>query len=113
MAQRVQIVLTDDLDGSEAAETVSFGLDGNNFEIDLSTANAESLREALAPYVNKARKTSGSRRGGRRGGGRSSAGGGSASANEVRAWAKAQGMDVSERGRVSSQLRQAYEEAHS
>ena len=111
MAQRVQIVLTDDLDGSEAAETVTFGLDGNTYEIDLSTSNAESLRKALAPYLNQARRATGSRRGTGRRGGRG-AGGGAASATDIRAWAKEQGKEVSERGRVSSRLREEYEAAH-
>lgn len=115
MAQRVQIVLTDDLDGSEAAESVSFALDGKSYEIDLSTSNAASLRDAMAPYLAKARPASGSSRrgGGRRGGGRSSSGGGAAaSANEIRAWAREQGMEVSERGRVRADVLRAYEEAH-
>ena len=56
MAQKVSIVLVDDLDGSEAAETISFGLDGTNYEIDLNDANASALREALSGYVGHARK---------------------------------------------------------
>ena len=56
MAQRVHIVLTDDLDGSDAAESVAFGLDGNTYEIDLSTDNAAKLREYLQPYVAVGRK---------------------------------------------------------
>jgi hypothetical protein len=56
MAQKVHIVLVDDLDGSEATESVSFGLDGTSYEIDLSEENAAQLRDALAPYVGHGRK---------------------------------------------------------
>src|SRR5687767_5451960 len=67
MAQKVHIVLVDDLDGSEASESVSFGLDGTSYEIDLNDANAAQLRDALAPYVGHARKVgAASRRNGRR-----------------------------------------------
>ena len=63
MAQKVHIVLVDDLDGTEATETVSFGLDGTSYEIDLNDKNAAALRDALAGYVGHARKVSGARRG--------------------------------------------------
>ena len=59
MAQRVHIVLEDDVDGSEADETVIFGLDGSSYEIDLSAKNAAKLRDALAVYVAAARRVSG------------------------------------------------------
>ena len=75
MAQKVQVILVDDVDGGEAAETVSFALDGVSYEIDVSEENAEALREALAPWVGHARRV-----GGRSGGGRArstSSGGGS------------------------------------
>ncbi|MBJ7530911.1 MAG: Lsr2 family protein, partial [Nocardioides sp.] len=65
MAQKIHIVLEDDLDGSEASETVTFGLDGTTYEIDLTDEHATELREALAPYVGHARKVSGSARRGR------------------------------------------------
>src|ERR1700755_2703481 len=58
MAQKVQVLLVDDLDGGEATETVSFGLDGSSYEIDLSTANADKIRKELALYIEKARKVS-------------------------------------------------------
>ena len=107
MAQRVHIVLVDDIDGSEATETVSFGLDGTTYEIDLNDAHAAALREALALYVGHARKAaSGSRRG--RGGDPADG----PSAREVREWARSQGMDVPERGRVSADVRAAYDAAH-
>ncbi|MGC4155106.1 MAG: Lsr2 family protein [Propionicimonas sp.] len=108
MAQRVEIVLTDDLDQSKADSTVTFAYAGATYEIDLSDANRAALEEALAPYVGAARKVSSARRSPAA---RRKAGGG-ASANEIRAWALAQGMEVSARGRVSSEVREAYENAH-
>jgi len=110
MAQKVNIVLVDDLDGTEATETVSFGLDGTTYEIDLNDANAASLREALSGYVGHARKvTGGGRRTRRSSGGSSSS---SSNTTDVREWAKAQGMEVSERGRISADVQQAYDAAH-
>jgi len=110
MAQRVNVVLVDDLDGSEAAETVNFGLDGASYEIDLSDENATKLREALAVYVGHGRRTGGRRRGaaqsGTTTGGKAGASGPSAS--EIRAWARGNGFDVPERGRVSSEVREAF-----
>lgn len=106
MAQRVHVVLEDDLDGSTAEETVTFALDGGTYEIDLSSKNAAKLRDALATYVAVARRSSArsSRRSTKRSGGPSAA--------EIREWARANGYQVSERGRVSSDVRSAYEAAH-
>jgi len=114
MAQKVNIVLVDDLDGTEASETVSFGLDGTTYEIDLNDANAASLREALSGYVGHARKVTGGGRRTRRSSGGSSSSSSSSSSNtkDVREWAKAQGMEVSERGRISADVQQAYDAAH-
>lgn len=106
MAQKVNIVLVDDIDGSEADETVSFGLDGTQYEIDLTSANADKLRKALAPFVAHARKGAG---GGRRRGGRTTGG---PTPAQIRDWARANGMSVSERGRVSAEVRAAYAAAH-
>jgi hypothetical protein len=114
MAQRVQIILEDDYDGGEADETVSFALDGAEYELDLSSANAEKLRNEFAAWIGHARKTGGRRR--RTTGGSSKAADGadgSGSTSEIRAWAQANGHDVSSRGRVSSEVREAYERAHS
>ena len=61
MAQKIQTVFVDDLDGSEAEGTVRFGLDGSEYEIDLNADHAQALREALAPYVSAARRAGGSR----------------------------------------------------
>jgi hypothetical protein len=103
----VHIVLEDDLDGSSADETLTFGLDGVTYEIDLSKKNAAKLRDALAAYVAAARRVPG--RGSRRGRGRSSSG---PTASQVRDWARAQGYDVSDRGRVPAEVRAAYDAAH-
>jgi len=108
MAQKVNIVLVDDLDGTEATETVSFGLDGTSYEIDLNDANAAALREALGGYVGHARKVAGGSRRTRR----SSAAASSSNTKDVREWAKGQGMEVSERGRISADIQQAYDAAH-
>jgi len=107
MAQKVHVILVDDIDGSEAEETIQFGLDGVNYEIDLSADNAGQLRDALANYVGHARRV-----GGRRSRGRSAASSNGPSASEVREWAREQGYEVSERGRVSAEVRSAYEAAH-
>ncbi|MDN5895759.1 MAG: Lsr2 family protein, partial [Nocardioides sp.] len=94
MAQKVNIILVDDLDESEAAETLTFGLDGLAYEIDLNSAHAAELREALAPYVGHGRKVSGRRAPGRRGAAASNG----PSAREIREWARENGWEVSERG---------------
>ncbi len=107
MAQKVHIVLEDDLDGSEASETVSFGLDGKTYEIDLNDKNAAKLRDALAPYVAAARST-----GGRRGGRKASSTNLGPSAREVRDWARSNGYDVPDRGRIPADVRAAFEAAN-
>lgn len=109
MAQKVNIILVDDIDGSDASETVTFGLDGVTYEIDLNDSNAAALREALSSYVGHARKVSGA--GSRRTGGRRAAGG-SSNAKAVREWARAQGHEVSDRGRVPADIQRAYDAAH-
>lgn len=114
MAQKVHIVLEDDLDGGDATETVEFGLDGTTYEIDLSESNAAALRDAIEVYKSKARKVGSSRRGGggtTRSKQRGSSGNGPA-ASEIREWARSNGMQVPERGRVSAEVRKAYDAAH-
>lgn len=115
MAQRVHVVLEDDLDGGSADETVMFGVDGVNYEIDLSESNAARLREVLAPYIAVARRSSSRGRKsstrGRSGGSGNNGGGGKASASEIRTWARAHGYEVSERGRVPAEVKAAYEAA--
>ncbi|WIY82059.1 Lsr2 family protein [Propionimicrobium sp. PCR01-08-3] len=107
MAQRVEIILIDDIDESPATEKVRFGLDGVNYEIDLSKKNADSLREALAPYVGAARRVRGQRA---RSAGSTAAAGSSPA--EIRAWAADNGYEVSARGRVPAEVRAAYEAAN-
>lgn len=114
MAQKVQVILVDDIDGGEADETVSFALDGVSYEIDLSESNAAELRDAIAQWVGHARRV-----GGRSTARRASApkkngtaAAGKADLGDVRAWARENGYEVSDRGRVSAQVLQAYEDAH-
>jgi hypothetical protein len=109
MAQKVHIVLEDDLDGSPATETVSFGLDGKTYEIDLNDKNAGKLRDALAQYVGAARSVGGARRGGRKSAAASNLG---PSAREVRDWARSNGYDVPDRGRIPADVRSAFDSAH-
>jgi nucleoid-associated protein Lsr2 len=110
VAQKVQVLLVDDLDGGEAAETVRFGLDGANYEIDLSEGHAKALRDALGQYADKARKV------GRAAGTRSAAGrkGGAAGTGDreqnraIREWAKRKGLEISDRGRISQEIVDRY-----
>jgi len=109
MAQKVNIILVDDIDGSEATETVSFGLDGTTYEIDLNDKNAAGLRDALAAYIGHGRKVGSAPRRGRRA---SSSAASGPSAKEIRDWARANGHDVPDRGRVSAEVREAYVKAN-
>ena len=102
MAQKIQTLFIDDLDGSAAEGTVRFGLDGTEYEIDLNAEHAQALRDALARYVRAARRAGGGARRPARGRGRASAGG--VDSTEVREWAKAQGIEVKDRGRVPAEV---------
>jgi hypothetical protein len=102
MAQQIQTLFIDDLDGGKAEATIRFGLDGAEYEIDLSTQNAETLRNALARYVSAARRAPGSPKRPGRTARRANANG--FNTTEVREWAKAQGIEVKERGRVPAEL---------
>lgn len=108
MAQSVQIILEDDLEGGEADETVQFALDGKDYEIDLSTANAEKLREALRPYAAAGRKASRTQT--RSMGARASKS--DPDTAKIRAWAKENGHEVSDRGRIHQSVKDAYYAAH-
>lgn len=117
MAQKTVVSLVDDLDESEADETVEFGLDGVVYEIDLSEAHATSLRDSLADYVAHARRTSGRRGIGRNSTRRaptatsSTAGSSSVDREQnkaIREWARKNGHEVSERGRIPSAVSDAY-----
>jgi Lsr2 len=94
MATRVVTSMVDDTDGSEAQETVSFALEGTSYEIDLSNQNAKKLRDALEPWLSKARKTGG-RRSSRRDGG-----GSKEDLKAIRAWAASNKIELSSRGRI-------------
>ncbi len=110
MAQRVQIVLEDDVDGGTADETVTFGLDGVSYEIDLNQTNAKKFRDEFASWVGHARRA-----GSRRSGGRRTPPGSGAKRTDlsgVRAWARKNGFTVSDRGRVSGEVQAAYDKAH-
>ncbi len=106
MAQKITVALEDDLDGGPADETVRFGLGGTDYEIDLSRKNAAAFRRQLAPFIEHARKTG---RGQRRRPGRT------ASTRErsadIRAWAKDQGIAVSDRGRIPANVAEQYDAA--
>jgi hypothetical protein len=103
MAQKTHIVLEDDLDGGEATETVTFGLDGTSYEIDLNDKNAAQLRDALAPYVGHGRRVGSAPRRGRKSAARADG----PSPREIRDWARSNGYDVPDRGRVSADIRAA------
>jgi len=110
MAQKVQVLLVDDIDGGSADETVTFGLDGVTYEIDLTAAHATELRDALAQWVGHARKVGGrtSSRTAAPRARRSSSG----DAQAIREWAKEHGHQVSERGRISAEVKAAYDASH-
>lgn len=113
MAQKVTVSLVDDIDGSEAEGTVEFALDGATYQIDLSSENADRLRSALADFVEHARRSGGRKRPvGKAASGRSPR---TASADReqnqaIREWARKQGMKVSDRGRIPSEVLEAYNE---
>jgi hypothetical protein len=109
MARKIQVALLDDIDGSEANETLKFALDGTLYEIDLNSKHADKLRSALAQYVSHARKL------GRGQVVPSGRGRGTAPARTdreqnqaIRDWAKAKGLDVSDRGRIPANIVEQY-----
>jgi Lsr2 len=102
VAQKIQTLFIDDIDGSAAEGTVRFALDGTEYEIDLNTKHADALRKALAKYIDSARRTTGAARRPARSGRRANASG--VNTTEVREWAKAQGIEVKDRGRVPAEL---------
>ena len=113
MARRIVHQLVDDIDGTllevGEGETVHFSLNGTAYEIDLTNAHAEELREVLAPYIKAGRRATAS-------GSRSSSPRRRAARNSdsaaIRAWAKEKGMDVSERGRIPAEIVEAYNAAN-
>ena len=112
MAQRHIVQLIDDLDGSEAAETVSFAIDGTSYEIDLSESNAAAMRDAFATYVANARRAGGRPAGGsgRRRGGRASSD--REQTQAIREWARRSGHQVGAKGRIPANVLEAYHAQH-
>ncbi|MEC5179832.1 histone-like nucleoid-structuring protein Lsr2 [Arthrobacter sp. CG_A4] len=108
MAQKVKIILVDDLDGGSADETVRFGVDGVSYEIDLSSDNAAELRSAVERFVSHARKTSG---------GRATRtkvmSGRNQNSAQIRQWARDNGYSVNSRGRIQAEIQEAYQKANS
>ena len=102
MAQKVQTLFIDDIDGSAADGTVRFGLDGTDYEIDLNSEHAQALRDALARYISAARRVGGGARRQVRSGRKAPVNG--VNTTEIREWAKAQGIEVKDRGRVPAEL---------
>ena len=118
MAQIREVRLVDDLDGETADETVEFGIDGRNYEIDLSKENAVRLRDVLADFVSAARRAGGRRRGGSAATSSASGSAGTAPKGRtaidreqnqaIREWARKRGMKVSDRGRIPAEVLEAY-----
>jgi hypothetical protein len=105
MSSKVLVVLEDDLDGSKASETVTFAIDGTQYEIDLNDQNAQALRSALDGYVSKARKV------GRRSNRKSTDGSSNVDLKAVRAWAASNGVELSSRGRIPQTVLDQYRSA--
>jgi hypothetical protein len=110
MAQKVVVELIDDLDGGKAEETVTFGLEGRAYNIDLSGKNAKALRKALAPFVGSARKVSSPK--GVRSSGRKTTVRSGPNTQEVREWARSRGMQVADRGRIPADITAQFQAAH-
>jgi hypothetical protein len=108
MATKISVTLEDDLEGGPADQTVRFAIDGTHYEIDLNNRNATAFRRQLDPYIEHARRAG---RGPRRGPGRTAAS--RARSGDIRAWAKEQGITVSERGRIPASVAEQYEAATS
>ncbi|MCL1840527.1 MAG: Lsr2 family protein [Propionibacteriaceae bacterium] len=104
MTKRVKTILIDDIDGSNADETVTFNLDGVTYEIDLNGEHAAQLRDGFTWWIGHGRRVSGRRPRGARPAG--------VQLSEIRAWAAANGYQVSDRGRISAEIRAAYDQAH-
>jgi len=113
MAMQTKVTMIDDLDGrSEAVETVRFGLDSVSYEIDVSDEHANELRTVLGHYADAGRRTSGGRRArGVRPKSKPAAKTSDPTPDDIRAWAREQGLEVSTRGRISTKVRQAYDAA--
>lgn len=113
--EEVKVMLIDDFDGTDAAESVTFALDGKSYEIDLSKSNANELRRTLRPYVDRARRSRGASASGR---GKTRSGMSNTSQHsegydrtEVRAWAKSNRIKVAPRGRISNDIVERWRKA--
>lgn len=111
VAQKVKVELLDDIDGTPAAQTVPFALDGVEYEIDLSDDNAAALREELARYVEAARRTGGRKRAKAAATTTPSSTANRERSTTIRTWARENGLNVSDRGRLSTEIVEAYEQA--
>ncbi|MBA2625475.1 MAG: Lsr2 family protein [Acidimicrobiia bacterium] len=115
MAQKVQVLLTCDLDEEEveAAETVTFGFDGSSYAIELCNAHLDEFNEWMQGYIGAARRADGPRRRARSGGsatrGRTGSGGDVTEVGTIREWARSNGFKVSDRGRIAADVREAFE----
>lgn len=105
MAKKTVVLLEDDIDGSEASETINFALDGSEYEIDLNEAHANELRQAFERFTAVARKISGGR-------GRPARRSNSVDAKAIRLWAIDQGLQVNTRGRIQADIVEKYQAAH-
>lgn len=115
MAKQTIIQMTDDLDGSEATQSIEFTVRGRSYTIDLNDANASDFDDALAPYIAAAQKARGaqpSRSGGRRPSAPSQRASSDADPKQVRAWAEANGVAVSPRGRIKAEILAQYQAAN-
>jgi Lsr2 len=105
MAKTVNVIVTDDIDGSDGAQPVLFSYQGSSYEIDLTPANRDKFSATLAPFVQAARRAGAAKRPVRTAAVRQDRA-------AIRAWAREQGMSVSERGRISSDIIEKYQAAH-
>ncbi|WP_104044512.1 histone-like nucleoid-structuring protein Lsr2 [Arthrobacter sp. ZGTC412] len=110
MAKKTVVLLEDDIDGSEANQTVNFALDGTEYEIDLNDGHANELREALERFTNAGRKVTGAR-GSRQTTSARKTGTSGVDAKAVRRWATENGIQVNARGRIQAEVVDAYHEA--
>ncbi|WP_082581667.1 histone-like nucleoid-structuring protein Lsr2 [Arthrobacter sp. Soil761] len=109
MAKKTVVVLEDDIDGSEASETISFALDGSEYVIDLNDGHANELRGALSRFTDAGRRVSGGRG---RPAARTKSSQGGPDAKAVRMWAVENGIQVNTRGRIQAEVVEKYEAAH-
>ena len=108
MAQKIQTIFVDDIDGGDADGTVRFALDGTDYEIDLSTKHTDELHKVLGTYIGHARKVGGTRRASRGAGRR---GASAIDTHKVREWARGQGIEIKDRGRVPANVVEQYRTA--